>query len=145
MFPFLDAFDDAHFQNVHALWPQWGPGITTSYCIMVTLVMMNLLIARMGDTYNRISESAELEWLLQRARVVWSTAPLRSRPFWGALCTAVPARACLRADPRAHPKDHPRAHSKSHPRSHPMSAVSAVPSRAVLKGPDFFFFAKDRP
>ena len=69
-FPFLDAFEESHFHDIYNHWPRLGPTIITVYVMMVTLVMMNLLIARMGDTYNRISDSAELEWLLQRARVV---------------------------------------------------------------------------
>ena len=67
---FLDSFDEGHFHDLYTVWPRVAPSIITVYLIMVTLIMMNLLLARMGDTYNRISEQAELEWLLQRARVV---------------------------------------------------------------------------
>ena len=70
VFTFFDAFDESHFHDVYARWPRAGPGIITVYLVMVMLVMVNLLLARMGDTYNRISEYAELEWLLQRARIV---------------------------------------------------------------------------
>ena len=46
--------------------------VITLYLITVTLVMMNLLIAKMGETYNRIAEHSEVEWILERARVLSS-------------------------------------------------------------------------
>ena len=70
MDPFLASFEESHFQDVIDTWPRLARSVITTYLIMVVLVLMNLLLARMGDTYNRISEQAELEWLLQRARVV---------------------------------------------------------------------------
>ena len=42
------------------------------YMITVSLVMLNMLIAKMGSTYDRIAQRAELEWLLERARVLCS-------------------------------------------------------------------------
>ena len=67
---FLDDFDESQFADVYAVWPRLASAIITIMLVIVLLVLLNLLLARMGDTYNRISEHAELEWLLQRARVV---------------------------------------------------------------------------
>ena len=39
---------------------------------MVTLVMLNMLIAKLGDTYERIAEQSEQEWMLERARMLKS-------------------------------------------------------------------------
>jgi hypothetical protein len=66
----LDDFDADQFGDSFFIWPRVAQLVITFYLLIVTLVLMNMLIAKMGDTYNRISEIAELEWLLQRARVV---------------------------------------------------------------------------
>ena len=52
MDPFLASFHESHSEDVFTRWP--GPDEP----------------ARMGDTHNRISEQADLEWLLQRTRVI---------------------------------------------------------------------------
>ena len=71
-YTFLSKFDPDQFEAVYNMWPRLASCIVTLMLVLVMLVLMNLLLARMGDTYNRISEQAELEWLLQRARVVRS-------------------------------------------------------------------------
>jgi len=42
------------------------------YVVLVTILLLNLLIAMMGDTYGRIIEDADKKWHLERARVVTS-------------------------------------------------------------------------
>ena len=44
--------------------------ITVGYLLTMVLVMLNMLIAKMGSTYDRITERSELEWLLERARML---------------------------------------------------------------------------
>ena len=61
----LDDFDADQFGDSFFIWPRVAQLVITFYLLIVTLVLMNMLIAKMGDTYNRISEIAELEWLLQ--------------------------------------------------------------------------------
>ena len=52
------------------VWPLFAKVIIMLYLTMVVLVMLNLLIAKMGATYNRITERSELEWQLERARIL---------------------------------------------------------------------------
>jgi hypothetical protein len=40
--------------------------------IIMCLILLNLLVAMMGDTYTRISEDAKGEWLMQRAQIIFS-------------------------------------------------------------------------
>ena len=54
------------------MWPYVAKGIIIFYLITVVLVMLNLLIAKMGATYNRIAEQSEREWVLERARMLSS-------------------------------------------------------------------------
>jgi len=42
------------------------------YVILVTILLLNLLIAMMGDTYGRIIDDADKKWRLERARAVCS-------------------------------------------------------------------------
>ena len=49
------------------------------YVMIVTLILINMLVAKMGDTFARISEQAERSWLLERARVIVSIEKEMSR------------------------------------------------------------------
>mmetsp|Transcript_87364 Transcript_87364/g.168115 ORF Transcript_87364/g.168115 Transcript_87364/m.168115 type:complete len:693 (+) Transcript_87364:81-2159(+) len=40
------------------------------YNILVTILLLNILIAMMSDTYNRVSETAVQQWNLERARII---------------------------------------------------------------------------
>ena len=40
--------------------------------ILICIILLNLLIAMMGDTYSRITEDAKGEWLMQRAQIIFS-------------------------------------------------------------------------
>jgi hypothetical protein len=42
------------------------------YVVVVTILLLNLLIAMMGSTYNKINEAAEMQWHLERARIVFA-------------------------------------------------------------------------
>ena len=70
MYTVVDSFDEDHFQDTYGQWPLLGRALITLYLTMVVLVMMNLLIAKMGDTFNNMTERAELIWLLNRSRVL---------------------------------------------------------------------------
>ena len=65
-------FNPKHFAFAFELWPRVAPVVITLYLIVVVLVMMNLLMAKMGDTYQKISDAAERAWALERARVLYS-------------------------------------------------------------------------
>merc|ERR1719410_3187664 len=40
------------------------------YNILVTILLLNILIAMMSDTYNKVSETAVQQWNLERARII---------------------------------------------------------------------------
>jgi hypothetical protein len=42
------------------------------YVVIMGILLINLLIAMMGDTYSRITEDAEKEWHLEWARIIYA-------------------------------------------------------------------------
>lgn len=42
------------------------------YIVIVSILLLNLLIAMMGDTYGRIEKDAENQWTLERTRIIFS-------------------------------------------------------------------------
>eukprot|EP00466_Bigelowiella_natans_P013853 jgi/Bigna1/139376/aug1.50_g14084 len=50
--------------------------LTTSlaliYVVLLSVLLVNMLIAKMGDTYARISDEADKRWQLEKARLIWS-------------------------------------------------------------------------
>eukprot|EP01012_Entosiphon_sulcatum_P056654 TRINITY_DN80352_c0_g1_i1.p1 TRINITY_DN80352_c0_g1~~TRINITY_DN80352_c0_g1_i1.p1 ORF type:complete len:802 (-),score=104.63 TRINITY_DN80352_c0_g1_i1:4-2382(-) len=46
--------------------------ILVAYIVVVTILLLNLLVAMMGDTYANISHDAETQWHLERARIIFS-------------------------------------------------------------------------
>ena len=48
--------------------PALSVGILLLYIILVGILLLNLLIAMMGDTFARISDDAEKQWHLEWAR-----------------------------------------------------------------------------
>jgi len=58
------------FDNVHTPW--FTTLLMILYVIVVTVLLLNLLIATMGQTYSDSIEKATLIWLLERARITQS-------------------------------------------------------------------------
>lgn len=42
------------------------------YIIVVAILLFNLLIAMMGDTYTNVNEAADAQWYLERARIIFA-------------------------------------------------------------------------
>jgi len=61
----LDEFALAPF-------PLVSVGLLVSYVLVVSVLLLNMLVAMMGSTYNRINEAAEMQWHLERARIVFA-------------------------------------------------------------------------
>ncbi|CAF1293695.1 unnamed protein product [Adineta ricciae] len=59
----LDQYNESTFQNVNIL-------LLVVYVVVVSILLLNLLIAMMGDTYGKVIESATQIWHLERARIV---------------------------------------------------------------------------
>jgi len=49
-----------------------------SFTFFVSIVMLNLLIALMGDIYAGVQENVENEWLLERAKIILELEPFLS-------------------------------------------------------------------
>lgn len=43
-----------------------------SYVIVVSILLLNLLIAMMGNTFQKVNEEARKHWLLQRCRTIFA-------------------------------------------------------------------------
>ena len=58
------------------------------YILLVSILLVNLLIAMMGSTYSRISEAVDKIWLLEWARIIYtmeqemSCADKEGQPYW---------------------------------------------------------------
>lgn len=46
--------------------------LITFYIVVISVMLLNLLIAMMGDTYSKICEDARMIWQLERARILFS-------------------------------------------------------------------------
>jgi len=42
------------------------------YVVVITILLLNLLVAMMGDTYSHVNENAEKQWHLERARIIFA-------------------------------------------------------------------------
>ena len=43
-----------------------------TYSIIAVILLLNLLVAEMGDTYSKMVEDADRQWMLERARIIFS-------------------------------------------------------------------------
>ena len=43
--------------------------LLASFTIIGSIVLLNLLVAMMGDTYSNVSQNAVVKWRLQRAKI----------------------------------------------------------------------------
>jgi len=55
-----------------ARYPPLSIALLLIYVVVVTILLLNLLIAMMGDTFQRISEDADKKWHLEWARIIFS-------------------------------------------------------------------------
>merc|ERR1719272_776817 len=68
------AFAVAHplisfaFDGVHML----APKMAAVFFIVMCIILLNLLVAMMGDTYSKITEDAKGEWQMNRAQIIFS-------------------------------------------------------------------------
>eukprot|EP00004_Rigifila_ramosa_P007689 TRINITY_DN1882_c0_g1_i1.p1 TRINITY_DN1882_c0_g1~~TRINITY_DN1882_c0_g1_i1.p1 ORF type:complete len:872 (-),score=247.67 TRINITY_DN1882_c0_g1_i1:13-2559(-) len=53
-------------------WPVVSIGLLIIYIAINIILLLNLLIAMMGDTFSRIFEEAEKQWTLEWARIIFS-------------------------------------------------------------------------
>jgi len=52
--------------------PSVSVGLLVVFVVLVSIQLINLLIAMMGDTYSQVNEDAEKQWQLERARIIFS-------------------------------------------------------------------------
>ena len=60
---------DAQLLN-DAYWPLLAWAVFFVFVLVVNIVMLNLLIALMGGSYERVAETAKMETLKQRAKLI---------------------------------------------------------------------------
>ncbi|KAG2434963.1 hypothetical protein HYH02_012159 [Chlamydomonas schloesseri] len=51
-------------------WRPWVQVLALTYTFLVTVILLNLLVAVMSDTYSVVKEHARSEWLLLRAKLI---------------------------------------------------------------------------
>lgn len=68
----LEQFADSPYTAVSV-------GLLVVYVVTITILLLNLLIAMMGDTFEKINEAAEMQWHLERARIVFALENEMSR------------------------------------------------------------------
>ena len=56
--------------------------LAVSYTVLIAVMLLNLLIAMMGDTYSRIREDARLIWRLEQARIIFSIETEMTEADW---------------------------------------------------------------
>eukprot|EP00242_Pyramimonas_sp_CCMP2087_P002559 CAMPEP_0198233078 /NCGR_PEP_ID=MMETSP1445-20131203/116055_1 /TAXON_ID=36898 /ORGANISM="Pyramimonas sp., Strain CCMP2087" /LENGTH=761 /DNA_ID=CAMNT_0043913767 /DNA_START=303 /DNA_END=2588 /DNA_ORIENTATION=+ len=65
----------------------WLGSLFLAYSVLVTILLLNLLIAMMGNTFTQVNEQARQKWMLERARIIQqidielSTSPLGFLPY----------------------------------------------------------------
>lgn len=62
-----------------------GIVLTILFVVMTAILLMNLLIARMSNSFQRISDNSQMEWAFDRARVVMSLTLIHEKPVWNSL------------------------------------------------------------
>jgi len=68
---FRTAVGDANYYAVrHAEHPELAMTIWIVFVVISAVIMVNMLIAMMGETYSRMRESSNLRWMLIRAEVI---------------------------------------------------------------------------
>lgn len=58
----------------------WGSPLLWGYTAIVQIVLVNLLIAMMTDTYNKVQKNATDEWRFQRVSIVDEFASIPNIP-----------------------------------------------------------------
>jgi len=53
-----------------------------TYIIIITILLLNMLIAMMGDTFNTVKEQSHEEWHLAYAQIIFSIESERPDSFW---------------------------------------------------------------
>jgi len=67
----LGEFDLQEYRS-SSTHPYLATNFILIYVVLLSVVLVNMLVAKMGDTYAKISEQAELRWRLEVARMVLS-------------------------------------------------------------------------
>ena len=70
---FLAMLGDFEFQEyATSRFPMVTVTLLVVFVILVPIMLLNILVAMMGDTYGSITEEADKQWMLERARIMSS-------------------------------------------------------------------------
>ena len=67
----LGEFDLEKYRE-NSTHPMLATNFVLVYVVLLSVVLVNMLVAKMGDTYTKISDDAQLRWRLEVARMVLS-------------------------------------------------------------------------
>jgi len=63
---------EANTASVRDTYAPWATILYIMYIIVITILLLNLLIAMMGDTFNEIKDQSKEEWHLAYAQIIFS-------------------------------------------------------------------------
>jgi len=73
MISMLGGIDfDANAASADSTYTPWVSLLYTTYIIVITILLLNMLIAMMGDTFNTVKEQSREEWHLCYAQIIFS-------------------------------------------------------------------------
>ena len=68
----LTLVDNYNYSGLYSVAPEMAPFLCSTYLTFVTIVLLNLFIALMSDTFQRVYENAYANAMMQRARMIQS-------------------------------------------------------------------------
>ncbi|KAF4524517.1 hypothetical protein B566_EDAN011528 [Ephemera danica] len=125
--------DGAYAELSHVTYPALGKTIFTIFMILVPILLLNMLIAMMGNTYAQVIERSEKEWMKQRVGKV-TIAELRKRGMTGEELNLVMWGRADISTPVRHP-----------PAMSPEPGEPLLPTDALTAALDQMAFAADLP
>ena len=60
---------------------QWVKLVFASYLLLIAIVLINLLIAMMSDTYQRIQQQSDMEWKYGLAKLIRNMQKTQVKSF----------------------------------------------------------------
>ena len=93
-------------KNNKTTWPRAEGLFILAYACVLLIVLLNILVAKLGDTFSRIAHEAEGRWLLQKYRIIQNieescdAAYIKERRYW----IAVESKPYIQVEERANDK-----------------------------------------
>ena len=72
----IGNFDPEAFNGLPGDLQQYGLFLTCLYMMVVVILMLNLLIALMGDSFTQVAENGLAQWRLEQSKIILANADL---------------------------------------------------------------------